>query len=350
MTQARMYPSEVPSHWPLVSLIVPCLDERNHIASLLDALASQDYPDGRLEILIVDGGSCDGTREIVLERASRDPRVLLVDNPDRNKPAALNRGIRASSGEIVCRIDAHAYYPQDYVRLCVLNLICTDADNVGGFRETRPSEETSMGKAIAISIASPFASGGATYRSGSAERRWVDTVFCGTYRRSTFEEIGLFDERLLRGQDREFNARLIRSGGRILFVPEIRCAYYARSQFGSFVKWVFDGGATPFVASRLTASRVWSSRNLVPGFFVLTLAGLPIAHFSGGGAAALWWTGLGAYLSLCLCFALRESFRARALSVAPVLFVVFVVTHVVYGVGSLAGMLGVATHFGWGRV
>ena len=322
---------------PLVTVVMPCYNEVDFAADVLASILAQDYPVDRLEFVVVDGGSTDGTLEVLKRAAERDDRLRIIDNPARVKPRALNLGIEASRGEIIIRVDAHAVYPPDYVRLCVEHLEKSGADNVGGYRETRPRQDTAMGRAIALSIGSRFGSGGATYRTGASTTRWVDTVFGGCYRRELFHRLGLFDERLDRGQDREFNVRLTRSGGKILFVPEIRWAYYARSDLKGFLPWIFVCGVTPFLISRIAGTRIWSRRNLVPPSFVLAVVLLPLFAIAIP-VVWLWWLGLiGVYSGLAVGFAATEAKSTRDWKAAAALVFVFLATHVLYGVGALVG-------------
>lgn len=329
----------MPSSLPFVSVIIPCYNERDFIEDLFESVLHQDYPKDRFEVIVVDGGSQDGTREIILRAVKADPRVRLLDNPGRSKPRALNLGIGKARGEIIVRLDAHATYPPEYLRLCVQHLLESGADNVGGYRLTRARETTLWGRAVALSIRSRFGSGGAVYRTGAVRPRWVDTVFGGCYRRQLFDRLGLFDERLDRGQDREFNERLVRSGGRILFVPDIRCVYYARSGISDFVRWVFVSGMTPFYISRVVGYRVWSLRNVVPPLFVLALIGLPVVAVVAPLALELWLGAVGIYLAATVSAAVYEAVRARQLRLLPFLVLVFAVTHVAYGLGAVWGLL-----------
>jgi len=88
----------------LVSIVIPCRNEREFIGKCLDSVLNNDFPKEELEILVVDGMSEDGTREIVTEYARRFPFIRLIDNPHRVTPYALNIGIAASRGEIVMRL------------------------------------------------------------------------------------------------------------------------------------------------------------------------------------------------------------------------------------------------------
>src|SRR6266576_6173949 len=117
---------------PFVSIVVPCRNEAEYIRPLLDSILANEYPRDRLEVLVVDGMSDDGTRAVIAAYASRHPVIQLLDNPKRITPHALNLGITRAQGAIIMRMDAHAHYPPNYVADLVDWLERTGADYVGG--------------------------------------------------------------------------------------------------------------------------------------------------------------------------------------------------------------------------
>ena len=254
-----MSPAELPS----ASVIVPCRNEAGHIVACLDSILATTYPRDRLEVLVVDGASDDGTREELAAYAPRQPLVRVIDNPQRTAPAALNRGIRAASGAVILRMDAHVEYPPEYISTLVAALLESGADNVGGLVRTFPAGDGPVARAIALALAHPLGVGNSYFRIGSAERRWVDTVAFGCWRREVFERIGLFDEELVRNQDDEFNFRLRRRGGRVLLVPEVSVRYYARRSLRHVARMFYQYGYfKPLVA--LKVRRIMTVRQLVP--------------------------------------------------------------------------------------
>ncbi|WP_433825617.1 glycosyltransferase family 2 protein [Actinoplanes sp. CA-015351] len=325
---------------PFLSVVIPCWNESRFVAAFLDSVLGNTYPADRMEVLLVDGMSADGTREIVRQYAVRDPRIVLVDNPGHSKPAALNLGIRQARGDVIIRLDVHAEYPPDYLESCVRGLVENPrADNVGGIRISQARDDTLLGRAIALSTTSVFGAGNSKYRVGVNGPQWVDTVFGGCYRKSVFDRIGLFDEQLTRAQDREFNQRLRAAGGSILLLPDITCTYYARSDFREFVSWTFEAGYWPFRASRTVGRWIGSWRNVVPMGFVLTLvAGAAAAPVS---RTARRVTGgvLAAYGLTALTFATRLARKHHDPALALAMPPVFLTTHVIYGAGSIKGAL-----------
>ncbi|MBI3334999.1 MAG: glycosyltransferase family 2 protein [Candidatus Portnoybacteria bacterium] len=219
-----------------VSIIIPCRNEENYIAQCLDSLAAQNYPKERLEVLVVDGLSEDGTRNKVKPYTKRYPFIKLLDNSSRIIPVAMNIGIKNAKGDVIMKMDAHASYPKDYVSKCVNALRQYDADNAGGMLITKPGGDTLQARAIALCLSHWFGVGSSPFRrqSQSKKPREVDTVAFGCYKKEVFKKIGLYNEHLERSSDMELNIRLKKAGGKILLVPDITAYYYADSTFTQF--------------------------------------------------------------------------------------------------------------------
>ncbi len=334
---------------PLVSVVIPCRNEAGFIASCLDSVVGNDYPKGRIEVLVVDGMSEDGTREIVDEYSRRHGFIRRLDNPKRVTPAALNVGIRAAAGRIIVRVDAHASIGKDYVRRCVEALSKYGADNVGGIMYTIPRRPGLVGESIAASLSHRFGVGNSYFRIHSRSVRSVDTVFGGCYAREVFDRVGLFNEALPRGQDMEFNLRLKRAGGRIVLDPQIVSSYYARSDLVSFWRHNWGNGVwavLPFLYSTVTPV---SWRHLVPAAFVsavvISAAATPAFPPAGGALAALFASYGAASIVAGADVAWRKR-DARYLAVMPF---VFASLHVAYGLGSLWGLVHLAAKAGGAR-
>jgi len=319
-----------------VSVIIPCRNEERFIGPCLDSVLANDYPLDRLEVLVVDGMSEDGTRAIVEDYAARHDCVRLLDNPKKSAPAALNIGIAHAKGQIVMRMDAHSHYPRNYISGLIAWQEKTGADNVGGVWITLPANDTCMAQAIAIGLSHPFGVGNAHFRIGVREPRWVDTVPFGCYRREVFDHIGVFDEELIRNQDDEFNLRLIRQGGKILLVPDIASCYFARDSLAKLAQTYYQYGYfKPPVLRKVR--RIMTVRQVVPATFILTLI--------GSGAMALFFPTMRIvmasivilYLIAVVGCSTMVAFE-RGLRYAPALCVVFVVLHMSYGLGFIKGI------------
>ena len=127
----------------IVSVIVPLYNEERYIDECVRSMLAQDYPKDRMEWFFADGMSQDRTVEILEGYRAEHPGLInIIENPDRTVPYAMNLGIRASRGEYIIRLDAHAVYALDYFSACVRVLERTGADNVGGAIETRARTKT----------------------------------------------------------------------------------------------------------------------------------------------------------------------------------------------------------------
>ena len=320
---------------PRISIVLPCRNEERYIGACLDSILATSYPLDRIEVLVVDGMSEDGTRDLLATYARQHSAIHVLDNSRRITPVALNLGIRAASSEIIMRMDAHVVYPPEYVPRLVDALLTSNADNVGGVIVTLPADTTAMARAIAVGLSHPFGVGNADFRIGVGTVRWVNSVPFGCFRREVFERIGLFDEELVRNQDDEFNLRLIKSGGRILLLPDVVSYYYARRALRDVVRMFYQYGYfKPLVARKIERVKTW--RQLVPGLFVLTLAGTalfssvhpPLLQIGAGVA--------GAYIAAVIGCA-ASAVRRQGWRCALALTAVFPAIHVSYGIGSLRG-------------
>ena len=322
-----------------VSIIVPCRNERAFIERCLDSIVGTDFPTDRLEVWVVDGMSDDGTREVLESYAHRYPFIHVVANPARITAAALNLGIRHSSGATILWMSAHNDYPTNYISTCVEQLERSGADNVGGAIVTVPRERTLTGIAIVAGLSHRFGVGNSYFRIHSNEPRWVDTVFGGAYRREVFEDVGLFNEQLVRGQDMEFNLRLKRAGKRTLLVPGIVSHYYARTTLPSFWKHNWANGFWAIKPFQYSEGVPVSWRHLAPLALIVGLIGTAMLGLVWPSFGLAFIAIAGAYSGAMLAAAFDVGIRQRNARLAPFMPVVFLFLHIPYGLGSLAAAL-----------
>ncbi len=323
---------------PFVSVVMPCYNEREHIEHCLDSILANPYPPDRWEILIIDGMSSDGTREILTRYAANHPQLRMIDNPARSKPRAMNLAIEASKGDLVLRADCHAVYPPNYIESLVATLQRTGVEAVGALRETISSGGP-VAQAIAVALSNRFTVGNAHYRTGASAERLVDTIWCGCYRRDVFARVGPFNEALTRAQDREFNFRLSLAGGKMLLDPLIKAAYFPRTSFRAYVKWMYEGAYWLFVAPVHTKVPLLRWRNWVPilffGYNVFALAAAALAPQY----AVAFATPLVLYLLVTALVSTNVAWQRRSPMLAGALMVVMVATHYAYALGAVHGWL-----------
>ena len=208
-----------------VAVLVPVLDEARHLERALTSIGEQEL-DGEFEILVIDGGSSDGSREVVAAVAQADGRIRVLDNPAGRTPNALNIGLHEARGTYVVRMDAHAHYPRDYIARGIERLEQGDVACASG--PQLPVGERPTGRAVALALQSPLGVGGARFRRPSTHEEDVDSGFCGVWRRDLLLELGGWDEDWPVNQDAELAARIRGRGGRIVCVPAMAARYVTR--------------------------------------------------------------------------------------------------------------------------
>lgn len=321
----------------LVSIVMPCRNEADHLAHAVDDAFAQERDGLELEVLLAVGPSTDGTELIARTLKDRYADLHVLPNPQGVVPYGLNAAIRAAHGDVIVRMDAHSRYPANYVAALVRALDRTGADNVGGVWETVPADDSDQAWAIARALSSPLGVGNALFRLGTTEECEVDTVPYGCWRRSLFDRIGLFDVELLRNQDDEFNGRIIRHGGRIVMLPGVRIRYTARKDLSRLWRMYREYGLfKPLVNRKLGAPA--TARQFVPPLFVLVLVGLPLLALFAPVFAVPWCAMLVLYLSVVALVSARIAFSGGRPRALPWMMAAFACTHLSYGIGYLQGI------------
>jgi len=316
-----------------VSVVVPIRNEEAYISACLNSLLKQTYPAVSYEVIVVDGRSSDRSREIVEGIRGAHANVRCLDNPAAIVPCGMNIGIRNSRGEIIIRADGHNVYPADYIENCVKYLEQTGADNVGGPWVTVPANESFGARLVAAVLTSPFGVGDSKFRIGSTEG-YVETVPFGAFRRDLFDRVGMYNEKLVRNQDNELNARIREAGGKIYQAPALRTEYHPVAGFWKLLRVTFRTSQWHLFSIRENA-RAMGLRHLVPGLFVVALAALLLASFFSSHALFGVLALLLAYLLAGFVVAgLRTSYGPSIALAMPFACLCF---HVSYGLGTLAG-------------
>ncbi|MBN2175416.1 MAG: glycosyltransferase family 2 protein [Bacteroidales bacterium] len=321
-----------------VTIIIPCRNEEKFIGMVLDNVIAQDYPKELLEIFVVDGESEDRTKEIIQDYADKYPFIKYLPNPERVVPFALNKAIKMATGSVIVRMDAHAVYPEDYVSELVKGLEKYDCDNTGGAWITKPANDSVKAIAIAEATSHPFGIGNAYYRLDIKNPRQVDTVPFGCYKRKVFDRIGLFDEELVRNQDDEFNARLIKNGGSIFLLPHVKILYFARETFNKMAKMFYQYGLyKPLVNLKIGTPA--TLRQFVPPLFVLYSAISILAGIFHHPFFYAFFTGIIFYFLASIMVSIGIALNNKN-SVALFFHLIwtFPVIHFSYGFGYLSGI------------
>jgi len=324
-----------------ITIIIPCRNEEKFIEKVIKSILNQTYPKDKMEVFFVDGMSEDNTRKIIEKYSRKYDFIKLIKNPYKYVPYAMNLGIKNASGDIIIRMDAHSEYPNNYIEKLVNWLEKLKADNVGGIGITIPRSNSLKARAIALSLSHPFGVGNSLFRivKNLNQPIEVDTVPFGCYRKEIFDEIGLYNEHLIRNQDIELNKRLKKFGGKIYLVPDVKIKYYARDNWKALWKNNFANGRwvilTAFFTKDLSSL---SLRHFIPLIFVLYLFLLPILGLEKN---FFIYIPLIIYLTLNLVFSIQLSIKNKNFFLFPYIFISFIILHLSYGMGSLYGILEV---------
>lgn len=327
-----------------VAVVIPTLNEERFIARCLDSVISQSYPFEDMDVMVVDGGSKDRTKDIVEEYSRKYKNIRFINNPGRIQSIAFNIGVKNSEAPYIVRLDAHATYNKVYIEKCIKNF-SADAEalgcspelvgNVGGVCSIRPQHSGLVAESSAILNQSRFGIGGAAFRVG-APAGFVDTVPFGCFPRKVINRIGGMREDLPRGEDNEFNSRIRKAGYKIYLDPEIVCTYFSRDTLKANMKQMYANGESIghlFYVDRESIGL----RHLVPLLFVTGI-------IFGAFLSFVWLPFFFALLAgLCLYFtcdllASVMAAKEHGWKYLLPLFIIFFCVHISYGWGTIVGM------------
>ncbi len=317
-----------------VSIVIATRNEEKYIKKCLVSIAKQTYPLSLITIVVVDGKSEDKTVEIVKKFSQEYPKInlKLLSNPKRIAPTAFNIGIKATNGDIFIILGAHSTIDKNFVSegIKILNTM-PEVVCVGG--PVKSIGQGFIGQTIAMAMSSSFASG-SSFRF-SKKAKYVDTAGFGAYRRSIIKQVGLFDEKLVRNQDYEFNRRIIDKNKKIYLTPKIQSSYYVRTSIKKLSKQYFGYGFWKVSVMKKNKSFI-APRQLAPLALLATLVVSFILGFAFTIFKALFIVTTLFYLITSLVFALKLTRQAKQV---VLLISAFSTMHFSFAVGFLFGLI-----------
>jgi succinoglycan biosynthesis protein ExoA len=320
---------------PFVSVVMPVLNEAAFMERSLNSVVAQDYPSDRMEILIADGLSQDGTREIINQFQLKHRNIETVDNPARIVATGLNEALRRAKGVVIVRVDGHCEIAADYLRRCVWYLQNDGVEAVGGPVET--IGQSYVARVIATAMSSWFGVGGSAFRVANSPTQFTDTVAFPAYTRAVIDQAGPFDEELVRNQDDEYNYRLRKLGLKILLAADVRSRYYSRATLKGLASQYFQYGYWK-VRVMQKHPRQMRLRQFGPPLFVAALLSsiillplLPVAKYLAG-------LIVGGY-AVALIGASILATKKDKWHLLPLLPLAFTTLHLSYGTGFLIGLV-----------
>ena len=323
------------SQMPQVSVLIPCRNEAKHIERCLADIYGFAPPPGGFEVIVIDGMSNDGTRDILSRLQKRYPDMIVLDNLQTTVPYGMNLGIQNAKGEYIIRADARCIHPKSY--LCDLVELSerTGADNVGGVLVPEFGNGYTQ-NAIALAYKSRIAMGGALRDRGDFIGE-TDTVYGGCFKRKRLLEVGMYDESMVRNQDDELSFRLREMGGKIIQDGRIKIQYYPRNSFWHLFKQFMQYGYWKVNVIKKHPQQA-SLRHFLPAVLVLSFVALSmLAPLTAHG-----YLGFGVYAGMYFLAIGSVSFKSACklnLKLLPgVVFAIFLI-HVSFGIGFIIGSI-----------
>jgi glycosyltransferase involved in cell wall biosynthesis len=318
-----------------VSVLIPCRNEVQNIEACLNHIFNFDPPDGGFEVIVIDGMSIDGTREVLFQLKKQYPEMVLIDNHEKTVSFGMNLGIRRARGEYIVRADVRCIHPKSYLRDLIELSQKTKAENVGGVLVPIDGD-TYVQKSIVLAYKSRIAMGGALRDRGDFLGE-TDTVYGGCFKRHRLLEIGMYDEEMIRNQDDELSFRLREKGGKIIQDGRIKIQYFPRRFYWQLFKQFMQYGYWKVVVIKKHPQQA-SLRHFLPAVLVLIfvilgiLALLNVWSFMGIGIYAA-----GYFLAVGLS-SFRSAFKAN-LSLWPGMVSAIFLIHISFGMGFIIGVI-----------
>lgn len=314
---------------PAVSVILPVLNEADHLEAAVGSVLDQEF-DGQLEVLLALGPSKDRTNQIAAKLAKADPRIRLVENPAGLTTVGMNLCIKQAKAEVIIRVDAHSELAPGYIKRGVELLAETGADELGGIMLARG--RSAFQQAVAWAYSSRFGIGGAAYHVGGAAGE-AESAYLGIFRADALARVGGYDESIIRGEDWDLAQRIKATGGLVWFSPELSVTYWPRGRFEKLIKQFWSTGVWRGDLTRRNFA-VASKRYFAPPVMVLTVAaGLVAAAFE----LVLGILPLAGYLAAVAALAVTAANLSIKARVA--LLVVLPSIHFSWGAGFWFGFL-----------
>lgn len=323
-----------------VAVVIPTLNEAKSIGKCIDSLESNSSPDLAIELIIIDGGSRDGTPEIVAGLAEHYGNISLISSKVANTSVQRNLGIASTKSDVVIIFSGHATAAQDFIPTIVRKLVSSGPDvaGVGCGLEFPPDNRSVV--SLSSSLVTKSVLGGSAmrpYDTARAEGPSASVPFCA-YRRIVLERVGMFDASNPFGDDADLNARIRRAGQKLVFTTDTRVYYSPPSTVRRFALQMFRYGRAR-VRIMVKNRRLGNPLYLMPLIAILYAAGLVLATILRPQVYPLLVFSAVAYLvAVFLSSILSAAGKGRPalLAAMPLLYVIQLAT---YGSGMIVELV-----------
>ncbi len=327
---------------PLVSVIIPVYNEVIYIEQMVQSVLQQRQESFKLELLLVDGASTDGTTEKIIKLKKENPFIQVINNEKRTAPAAFNKGIEAAGGEYIAILGAHSKYDSDYLEICLAELEKNNCIGCSGKVEVAKNDKSAQSIVIYYLLTSSFGVSRKSYRT--VKEGVGEQCPYPVFRRCIFNEVGLYNERLVRNQDNDMNYRIRKAGYQLYFTHKVSAYYYPKQILKGILDYAVTTGKWNAVSLKVNPASM-GLRHLIPLFFTLSVLGFSAfllvsfiaLPFFIKISVALLMIVVGTHLLCGIVAAFYALLKSKRLLVL-VLPIVFFSFHFLYGWGILKGL------------
>ncbi len=322
-----------------ISVVVICRNEEGRIGECLESLAAQNYPKSSYEIVVVDNLSTDSTAEVVREFIRGHPYMRLVLNPKRGIAPSRNFGLKEARYEHVAYTDADCRAEPGWLSaLDAAFRLESEKDPkvaaVGG-PNIPPLQTTLFRRAVAVAVTNYWGNHGSVQGAGPGERADVEHLptLNILYDRKKVLELNGFDVNQGNiSEDVDMSFRLRRKGYRLIYEPKAVILHRWRESLWGWMKnmEVYGKGRSWLIKKdRRHAKPQFAAPLLLLGAFALSFFASICVW------AAVPWS---IYLGMTLLVSLYACLKHGKPHYLPIVFVIYVVTHLAYGVGQIHGL------------
>ena len=322
--------------YPKISIAIAVLNEEKHIEKCIGSILDQTY-EGKFEIIIADGGSTDGTIDIINKMADENENITLLHNEKGCQAAGRNIAFKHSDSDLIAYIDGHSYADENWLKelydaYAELKMQTKGIAGVGSVYY--PAGRNGFSNAVHAAFKSPMAGAGKSHFLKAEKLSPVENAYACLYDKSILEKEGMYNENFKTAEDMELNQRLNDRGYKLYVNPEAITYYYRETTLWKIIPRQFRYGFWRIKLMKYQQN--YNVKALTPAIFLLAMSFLLITSFfsvsSLTGLLILIFLYLAADLSAALFLSFKEA--------ANPFYIAFIIPaiHIGYGAGTICGI------------
>jgi cellulose synthase/poly-beta-1,6-N-acetylglucosamine synthase-like glycosyltransferase len=320
-----------------VSVIIPAYNRKNELEQLLAALTGQTLPPRSFEVIVVDDGSADGTREWLAERASGFSFSFSWFAQEHQGPgAARNLGMKQAAGDIFAFIDTDCIPQPDWLEQLIKPFASGTVGAVGG-REIINERDPLLMRCFHYLMTASLTTGGMRGTDGKRLARFYPRTFNMAVSRKAYESIGGF-RRMYHAEDIELSFRIRQAGFELLYEGSAQVYHRRRSTVAQYARQLFNMGRARVTLARLHSGSL-EPLHAMPALLVVAALVLALLPAWCAAAPAILLPCIAAALVFLVILAVDSTLRLRAPQAIFIVPFLFLLQQGSYGIGFLISLL-----------